>query len=179
MPKVLPSGSIKYPCQPVFGTANFGNATIPPNCSIVFEVLSKLSTSTEHTNAFVPVPRGGAGAGTFQQPSPGSSGFDSPIGNGQAPDLVEFSVKDLNRNELRERDRLPGSRSRCDPCSWLYLPRDAMVIAVAAMAAVSARRMVGPREAASQPCFSNTSSSSPVQPPSGPIASRTSSSPAR
>ena len=46
----------------------FGKATIPPNCSIVFAMLSRLSTSTEHTNAFVPVPRGGAGAGRFSKP---------------------------------------------------------------------------------------------------------------
>ena len=30
IPKVLPSGSTKYPCQQVLGTANFGKATIPP-----------------------------------------------------------------------------------------------------------------------------------------------------
>src|SRR5579864_2906951 len=68
MPNVLPSGSMKYPCQQVFGTANFGSATIPPSCSIVFAVASKFPTSTEHTNALVPHSGGGVLAGRLSNP---------------------------------------------------------------------------------------------------------------
>jgi hypothetical protein len=38
---------------------------------------------------------GRSGGRTLQQPSPGSSGFDCPVGDGQAFHLVEFPVKDL------------------------------------------------------------------------------------
>src|SRR4029077_15155657 len=59
IPNVFPSVSTKYPCQQVFGTANLGKATIPPSCAMIFAVASKFSTSSEHTNAFVPLCGGG------------------------------------------------------------------------------------------------------------------------
>src|SRR5690348_2395747 len=68
MPNVLPSGSTKYPCQQVLGTANLAMATIPPESVIVFAVESKFSTSREHTNALVPDCGGGAGTGRFNKP---------------------------------------------------------------------------------------------------------------
>src|SRR3954447_9586764 len=68
LPNVLPSGSTKYPCQQVLGTANFGRATIPAASVIVFAVASKSSTSSEQTNAFVPDCGGGVLAGRFSRP---------------------------------------------------------------------------------------------------------------
>ena len=46
---------------------------------------------------------GRCGGRTLQQPSPGSSGFDSPVGDGQALDLLEFPVKDLGIEMNRAR----------------------------------------------------------------------------
>src|SRR2546422_7985737 len=67
-PKVLPSVSIKYPCQQFPGTANFGRAIFPPSLTILWAISSKFSTSIETTNAFVPHWGGGGGAGRLSKP---------------------------------------------------------------------------------------------------------------
>jgi hypothetical protein len=59
---------MKYPCQHLPGTQNFGTATTPPRLNIFVDFLSKSSTSKEHTKAFVPHCAGGRSAGRFNKP---------------------------------------------------------------------------------------------------------------
>ncbi len=65
-PNILPSGSMKYPCQHFPGIANLGIATWPPSAAIREAVRSKSATSMEHVNAFVPIAPGGAEEGRFK-----------------------------------------------------------------------------------------------------------------
>jgi|SRR5580704_3858112 hypothetical protein len=88
-PNVLPSESTKYPCQQIWGTANFASATIPPAASILFVRASKSATSNEQTKAFVPDCGAGAFRRALQQPSPRASRFNAPICNRQTLDLLK------------------------------------------------------------------------------------------
>src|SRR4051812_35422372 len=73
IPNTLSSVSRKYPCQQTPGTANLASATLPPSLEIFCAVLSKSSTSMEHTKLFVPLPGGGTLAGRLSRPPLGPS----------------------------------------------------------------------------------------------------------
>ena len=68
IPKVFPSVSTKYPCQHLPGTQNFGERDDSAKPQYFRRLSIEMSTSKEHTKAFVPHCAGGRSPGRLSKP---------------------------------------------------------------------------------------------------------------
>src|SRR5256885_2191041 len=89
--------------------------------------------------------------------------FDLVVNDlGQVEKRLERLQKDLKKGKTAELEKENDLLQRCKA----HLETERPLREMAARDAVSARKMVGPRDAATQPCPANSFSSSGVQPPS-------------